>query len=105
MQSNLILAFCRKFKDLALLLGALQDPLFDGALTDEAVDGHLLGLTQAVSPVHGLLVHRGVPVAVVEDHLTTRTRKLAFYTILLIQIVEVPVIAEMWSSLCPQRSS
>lgn len=55
--------------DLALLLGPLQDPLLDGALADEAVDGHLLGLTQPVSSVHGLLVHCGVPVAVVEDDL------------------------------------
>lgn len=55
--------------DLALLLGPLQDPLLDGALTDEAVDRDLLGLAQPVGPVHGLLVHRGVPVAVVEDDL------------------------------------
>lgn len=55
--------------DLALLLGPLQDPLLDGALADEAVDRDLLGLAQPVGPVHGLLVHGGVPVAVVEDDL------------------------------------
>lgn len=55
--------------NLALLLGPLQDPLLDGSLADEAVDCDLLGLAQPVSPVHGLLVHRGVPVAVVEDDL------------------------------------
>lgn len=58
--------------DLALLLGPLQDPLLDGALTDEAVDGHLLGLAQPVSPVHGLLVHGGVPIAVIKDDLEQR---------------------------------
>lgn len=55
--------------DLALLLCPLQDPFLDGALADEAVDGDLLGLTQSVSPVHGLLVHCGVPVTVIEDNL------------------------------------
>ena len=55
--------------DGGLLLGPLQDPLLDGALADEAVDGHLLRLAQAVSSVHGLLVDRWVPVAVVEDDL------------------------------------
>ena len=55
--------------DLAFLLGPLQDPLLDGSLTDEAVHGDLLGLTQPVSSVHGLLVHCGVPVTVIEDNL------------------------------------
>lgn len=54
---------------LALLFGPLQDPLLDGTLADEAIDGDLFGLTQPVSPVHGLLVHCGVPVAVIEDNL------------------------------------
>lgn len=57
---------------LALLLGPLQDPLFDGTLADEAVHSDLLGLTQPVGPVHGLLVYRWVPVAVVEDNLQTK---------------------------------
>lgn len=61
--------------DLALLLGPLQDPLLDGALTDEAVDGDLFGLAQPVGPVHGLLVHRGVPVAVVKDDLEPKTQR------------------------------
>lgn len=61
--------------DLALLLGPLQDPLLNGALADEAVDGDLLGLTQPVGPVHGLLVHRGVPVAVVEDDLEGKAQR------------------------------
>lgn len=57
--------------DLALLLGPLQDSLLDGTLTDEAIDGDLLGLAQSVSPVHSLLVHCGVPVAVIKDNLET----------------------------------
>lgn len=61
--------------DLALLLGPLQDPLLDGPLTDQAVDGHLLGLPQPVGSVHGLLVHRGVPVTVVEDNLKENIEK------------------------------
>lgn len=55
--------------DLALLLGPLQDPLLDATLTDEAINGDLFGLTQPVGPVHGLLVHRGIPVTVVKDDL------------------------------------
>lgn len=55
--------------DLALLFGPLQDTLLDAPLADESIDGHLLGLTQPVGPVHGLLVYGGVPVAVVEDDL------------------------------------
>lgn len=58
--------------DLAFLLGPLQDPLLDGTLTDEAIDSDLLGLTQPVSSVHGLLVHCGVPVTVVEDNLAKK---------------------------------
>ena len=30
---------------------------------------YLLGLSKSVGSIHGLLVHCGVPVAVVEDHL------------------------------------
>ena len=52
---------------LALLSSPLQDLLLDGTLTDQPVHGDLLGLAQSMSPVHGLLVHRWVPVAVVED--------------------------------------
>lgn len=55
--------------DLALLLCPLKDPLLDGALTDKTVDSDLLGLPQPVSSIHGLLVHCGVPVAVIEDDL------------------------------------
>lgn len=66
------------FSNLALLLGPLQDPLLDGSLADEAVDCDLLGLAQPVSPVHGLLVHRGVPVAVVEDDLEERRQKSSY---------------------------
>lgn len=62
-----ILLLC--VSDLAFLLGPLQDPLLDGSLTDEAIDSDLLGLTQPVSSVHGLLVHCGVPVTVIEDNL------------------------------------
>lgn len=64
--------------DLALLLGPLQDPLLDGTLTDEAIDGDLLGLTQPVSSVHGLLVHCGVPVAVIKDDLKGNQNDLYF---------------------------
>lgn len=62
--------------DLALLLGPLQDPLLDGTLTDKAVDSDLLGLTQPVSSVHGLLVYCGVPVTVVEDDLEEKQKKI-----------------------------
>lgn len=61
-------------KYLALLLGPLQDPLLDGTLTDKAVDGDLLGLTQPVSSIHGLLVYCGVPVTVVEDDLEEKQK-------------------------------
>lgn len=61
--------------DLAFLLGPLQDPLLDGTLTDEAIDGDLLGLTQPVSSVHGLLVHCGVPVTVIEYNLEENKQK------------------------------
>lgn len=64
--------------DLALLLGALQDPLFNRSLADEAIDGDLLGLAQPVGPVHGLLVHRGVPVTVVEDDLEEERNNICF---------------------------
>lgn len=60
--------------DLALLLGPLQDPLLDGSLTDQAIDSDLLGLAQPVSSVHGLLVHCGVPVTVIEDDLEDKHR-------------------------------
>lgn len=60
--------------DLAFLLCPLQDPLLDGALTDKAVDSDLLGLTQPVSSIHGLLVHCGVPVAVIEDDLEKKQK-------------------------------
>ncbi len=62
--------------DLALLLGPLQDPLLDGSLTDEAIDGDLLGLTQPVSSVHGLLVNCGVPVTVIENDLEEHMKDL-----------------------------
>ena len=54
---------------LTLLLRPLDDALLYGALTDEPIDRHLLGLSEAVGTVHSLLVHRRVPVTVVEDHL------------------------------------
>lgn len=60
---------------LALLLGPLQDPLLDGTLTDKAIDSDLLGLTQPVSSVHGLLVHCGVPVTVIEDDLEGKQKR------------------------------
>ena len=39
---------------LAFLLGTLQDALLDGVFGDQAIDGHLLLLAQAVRAVHGL---------------------------------------------------
>lgn len=62
---------------LALLLGSLQNAFLNGALTDEPVHSHLLRLPQAVRPVHGLLVHCGVPVAVIENHLRRQDRNTA----------------------------
>lgn len=70
---------CVCVSDLALLLGPLQDPLLDGTLTDEAIDSDLLGLTQPVSSVHGLLVHCGVPVTVIEDDLWGSKKRSYFY--------------------------
>lgn len=55
---------------LTLLSGPLQYPLLYSSLTDESVHCHLFGLAQSVSSVHGLLVHCGVPVTVVEYHLS-----------------------------------
>ena len=50
-----------------------QNPLVDRSLAHEPIHGHLLGLAKPVGPVHGLLVHGGVPVAVVEDDLQGTT--------------------------------
>lgn len=62
---------------LALLLGSLKNAFLNGALTDEPVHSHLLRLPQAVRPVHGLLVHRGVPVAVIKNHLRRQDKNTA----------------------------
>lgn len=62
---------------LALLLGSLQNAFFNGALTDESVDGNLLCLPQAVGPVHGLLVYSGVPIAIVKNHLCRQDKNTA----------------------------
>ena len=59
---------------LALLPGPLQNPLLNGSLHHQPVDGDLFGLAEAVGPVHGLLVHCGVPVTVIEYHLHTCKR-------------------------------
>lgn len=72
----LLKRFQESFWNLALLLGPLQDPLLDGSLADEAVDGDLLGLAQPVSPIHGLLVNCRVPVTVIEDDLVEKITKL-----------------------------
>jgi hypothetical protein len=56
---------------LALLPRPLHDPLLDGSLADEPVDRDLLGLTESMRAVHGLLVHGRVPIRVVEYHLST----------------------------------
>ena len=54
---------------LAFLPGPLQNPLLNGSLHHQPVDGDLFGLAEAVGPVHGLLVHCGVPVTVIEYNL------------------------------------
>lgn len=62
---------------LTLLLGSLQNAFFNGALTDESVDSNLLCLPQAVGPVHGLLVHSGVPIAIIKNHLCRQDKNTA----------------------------
>ena len=54
---------------LALLLRSLQNTLLHRVSANESVHRDLLGLAQPMSPVHCLLVHGGIPVAVVEDNL------------------------------------
>ena len=51
----------------ALGLQELGDPVFEGALADEAVDLHRSALADAVRPVAGLVLHGRVPPAVVVD--------------------------------------
>jgi len=51
-----------------LLFGSFHDFLLDGALGDDSIDGHGLGLADSVRAVCGLLVHCGVPIVVIEDH-------------------------------------
>lgn len=62
---------------LTLLLGSLQNAFFNGAFTDEPVHSNLLCLPQAVGPVHGLLVHSGVPVTIIENHLHRQDKNTA----------------------------
>lgn len=45
----------------------LDDLLLDGVLGDHAVDVDAVALPDAVGAVHGLQVHLGVPVRVVDD--------------------------------------
>ena len=59
---------------LTLFSGSLQDTFLDAPLADQPIHCNLLGLAQPVSAVHGLLIHRWVPVAVIEDDLRTRNR-------------------------------
>ena len=59
---------------LTLFSGSLQDSFLNASLTDQPIHCNLLGLAQPVSAVHGLLIHRWVPVAVIEDDLRTRNR-------------------------------
>lgn len=75
-----------RVSDLAFLLGTLQDPLLNGTLTDKTIHSDLLGLTQPVSSVHGLLVHCGVPVTVIEDNLKENQKETLFFnpTVLLL---------------------
>jgi len=58
---------------LALFPGSSKNPLLDGTLADESINGDLLGLTKSMCSVHGLLVYRGVPVRVVENNLHKKT--------------------------------
>lgn len=57
------------------LVGLAQDIGFDGVLGHEAVDVDVSRLPDAVATVLTLLVHRGIPVQVVEDD-GVRTRKI-----------------------------
>jgi len=59
---------------LTLFSGSLQDTFLNASLADQPIHCNLLGLAQPVSPVHGLLIHRWVPVAVIEDDLRTRNK-------------------------------
>lgn len=51
-----------------LLLGPPYDLLFHGAPSHESVDSYRLGLTDTVSTVSSLFVHRGVPIIIVENY-------------------------------------
>ena len=62
------IAFNDEAPELTLLQGLLENVLFDGVYGDQAVDVNGLGLPDPVGPILGLLVHRWVPVGVVEDH-------------------------------------
>jgi hypothetical protein len=53
----------------ALFSGPGEDSLFDGPLANEPVNSDLLSLAESVRPVHGLLVHRWVPIRVIENNL------------------------------------
>ena len=60
-------AFNGDVTEQSLLIGFLQNVLFHSALADQPVDVHVTRLTDAVTPVLCLRVHRRVPVAVVKD--------------------------------------
>lgn len=54
---------------LTLLPGSLQNSFLNCPLADQPVDSHLFRLTQPVCTVLCLLVHRGIPIRVVENNL------------------------------------
>ena len=59
---------CVSYTYIFLHSGKLDNPLIDGTLRDEPVDGDLASLTKTMSTIHGLSVVRRVPVMVVEDN-------------------------------------
>ena len=55
------------FNESGLVFLKVEDPVFDGAATDEFVDEDRLGLADAVGAVGGLVLGGGVPPRVVVD--------------------------------------
>lgn len=71
---NALVAASKSTTYLTLFSGSLQDTFLNASLADQPIHCNLLGLAQPVSPVHSLLIHRWVPVTVIEDDLRTRNK-------------------------------
>jgi len=54
---------------LALFTCPLQNSLLNSSLTDETVNSHLFGLAQTMGSIHGLLIHSGIPIGIIENNL------------------------------------